>query len=50
MVPANNVYNDINNVDRLFDNYDLTVPFKWTAKWDNNAQAMIDIIKSEWKS
>lgn len=50
MVPAENVYEDINNVDRLFDNYDLTVPFEWTAKWHDNAQAMIDIIKSEWKS
>ena len=50
MVPAVNVYENINNVDRLFTNYDLTVPFEYTAKWDNNAQVMIDIIKSEWKS
>jgi glycosyltransferase involved in cell wall biosynthesis len=50
MVPAENVYENINNVDRLFDSYDLTVPFEWTAKWNDNAQTMIDIIKSEWKS
>ena len=50
MVPAQNVYDNIDNVDRLFDAYDLTVPFEWTAKWDNNAQTMVDIIKSECKS
>jgi len=50
MVPAENVYENIDNVDRLFDSYDLTVPFEWTAKWNDNAQTIIDIIKSEWKS
>jgi glycosyltransferase involved in cell wall biosynthesis len=50
MVPAENVYKNIDNVDRLFDSYDLTVPFEWTAKWNNNAQTMINLIKSEWKS
>ena len=50
MVPAENVYENIDNVDKLFDSYDLTVPFEWTAKWHDNALAMINIIKSEWKS
>jgi hypothetical protein len=50
MVPAANVYEHIEDVDRLFSNYDLTVPFDYTAKWNNNAQVMIDIINSECKS
>ena len=47
MVPPENVYENINDVDRLFDSCDLTVPFEWTAKWHDNAQTMIDIINSE---
>ena len=50
MVPARNVYDDINQVDYMFDSFDLAVPFEWTSRWNNNAQTMIDIIKSEWKS
>jgi glycosyltransferase involved in cell wall biosynthesis len=47
MVPAINVYNEIDSVDYDFDNIDLTVPFEYTAKWNNNAQTMIDIIKED---
>jgi glycosyltransferase involved in cell wall biosynthesis len=47
MVPSVNVYDKVEDIDFLFDSVDLTVPFEWTAKWDNNAQTMIDIIKSE---
>lgn len=47
MVPAINVYTEIDSVDYDFDNIDLVVPFEWTAKWHNNAQTMINIIKSE---
>ena len=50
MVPSVNVYEKVEDINFLFDSVDLTVPFEWTAKWDNNAQTMIDIIKSEWKS
>jgi len=47
MVPAKNVYRSIDEVDHLFDTKDLTVPIQYTRRWDNNAQAMIDIIKSD---
>lgn len=47
MVPAVNVYQNVQNIDRLFDSYDLTVPIAYTEKWHNNAQLMIDIIKDE---
>jgi len=47
MVPSVNVYEKVEDINFLFDSVDLTVPFEWTAKWDNNAQTMIDIIKSE---
>ena len=47
MVPECNVYQSIDEVDYMFDSCDLTVPFDYTAKWDNNAQRMIDIIKSD---
>jgi len=50
MVPAANVYEHIEDVDRLFNNYDLTVSFDYTSKWDNNAQSMVDLINSECKS
>lgn len=47
MVPECNVYDEIDQVDYMFDNFDLTVPFEYTAIWHDNAQHMIDIIKSE---
>jgi hypothetical protein len=50
MVPERNVYHSVSEIESKFNNEDLTVTFEWTAKWHNNAQAMIDIIKSEWKS
>ena len=50
MVPSVNVYDKVEDINFLFDNVDLTVPFECTAKWHNNAKTMIDIIKSEWKS
>jgi hypothetical protein len=50
MVPSVNVYDKVEDIDFLFNSCDLTVPFEWTAKWNNNAQTMIDIIKAEWKS
>jgi glycosyltransferase involved in cell wall biosynthesis len=40
MVPESNVYQSIDEVDYMFDNCDLTVPFEYTAKWDNNAQSI----------
>jgi len=49
MVPECNVYSEIDQVDYLFDNCDLTVPFDYTAKWHDNAQYIIDLIKSESK-
>lgn len=45
MVPARNVYHSVSEIDSKFDNEDLTVSFEWTSRWDNNAQAMINIIK-----
>ena len=45
MVPAKNVYHSVSEIDSKFDNEDLTVSFEWTSRWDNNAQAMINIIK-----
>lgn len=50
MVPELNVYNDVSEIDNLFDNYDLTVPFDYTARWHDNAQWIIDVIKTECKS
>jgi len=50
MVTERNVYHSVSEIESKFNNEDLTIPFEWTAKWDNNAQAIIDIIKSEWKS
>jgi glycosyltransferase involved in cell wall biosynthesis len=50
MVPERNVYHSVSEIESKFNNEDLTISFEWTVKWDNNAQAMIDIIKSEWKS
>ena len=50
MVPERNVYHSVSDIESKFNNEDLTISFEWTVKWDNNAQAMIDIIKSEWKS
>ena len=47
MVPSINVYNSIDEVDYFFDNCDLTVPEICCHQWHNNAQHMIDIIKSE---
>lgn len=47
MVPAQNVYHSVSDIDYLFDSKDLTVPFEWTSKWHNNAQEMINIINSE---
>ena len=47
MVPDMNVYHHIKEIDDLFDNFDLTVPFDYTAKWHNNAQWIVDVIKSE---
>lgn len=47
MVPPVNIYENVKNIDRLFDSYDLTIPYSYTEKWHNNAQTMIDIIKSE---
>jgi hypothetical protein len=50
MVPEMNVYHHVDEIDELFDNYDLTVPFDYTAKWHNNAQWIVDVIKSECES
>jgi glycosyltransferase involved in cell wall biosynthesis len=50
MVPSRNVYHSVSEIESKFNSEDLTVPYGWTSKWDNNAQDMIDIIKSEWKS
>jgi len=47
MVPDENVYHDIKNVDELFDTQDLRVPFYYTTRWHNNAQQMINIIKQD---
>jgi glycosyltransferase involved in cell wall biosynthesis len=49
MVPNKCIYTSVSEIDSKFDNEDLTVPFEWTEKWHNNAQTMIDIIKSECK-
>jgi glycosyltransferase involved in cell wall biosynthesis len=50
MVPSRNVYHSVSEIETKFNSEDLTVPYGWTSKWDNNAQDMIDLIKSEWKS
>ena len=50
MVPERNVYHSVSEIESKFNNEDLTIPFEWTAKWSNNAQEIINIIKSEWKS
>lgn len=50
MVPSRNVYHSVSEIETKFNSEDLTVPYGWTSKWHNNAQAMIDLIKSEWKS
>ena len=47
MVPSRNVYHSVSEIETKFNSEDLTVPYGWTSKWDNNAQTMIDIIKSE---
>lgn len=45
MVPAINVYSEIEDIDEKFDTEDLIVPMIWTERVDNNAKTMIDIIK-----
>lgn len=47
MVPSRNVYHSVSEIDSKFNSEDLTVPYRWTSRWDNNAQNMIEIIKSE---
>lgn len=47
MVPSRNVYHSVSEIDSKFNSEDLSVPYRWTSRWDNNAQNMIDIIKSE---
>ena len=47
MVPAQNVYHTVEEIDYLFNTKDLRVPFEYTTKWHDNAQRMIDIINSE---
>jgi len=47
MVPAQNVYRSVDEIDHLFNTKDLRVPFEYTTKWHDNAQRMIDIINSE---
>ena len=45
MVPTNNVYFDVNEIESKFNNEKLNVPFEWTEKWNNNAKLMIEYIK-----
>ncbi len=46
MVPPKNVYESVYEIDTKFNEGDLVVPITWTRKWHDNAQWMIDIIKS----
>lgn len=50
MVPAVNIYTDINEIDAKFDNEDLTIPFEWTWRWHDNAKLMLDICRGEFNS
>ena len=45
MVPQQNVYYSVLEIDSKFDSKDLTVPYGWTSKWHNNADTIINIIK-----
>jgi glycosyltransferase involved in cell wall biosynthesis len=47
MVTAKNVYTSIEDIDKKFDNEDLTVPFNWTARWHSNIDLMLKICKEE---
>ena len=46
MVPPKNVYSTVYEIDSKFNEGGLVVPITWTRKWHDNAQTMIDIIKS----
>lgn len=47
MVPAKCVYDSVEDIDKKFDNEDLTVPLSWTERWHNNADLMLKICKGE---
>jgi glycosyltransferase involved in cell wall biosynthesis len=46
MIPPKNVYESVYEIDTKFNEGGLVVPITWTRKWHDNAQWMIDIIKS----
>jgi glycosyltransferase involved in cell wall biosynthesis len=46
MVLPKNVYSTVYEIDSKFNEGGLVVPITWTRKWHDNAQTMIDIIKS----
>jgi len=47
MVPDKCVYDSVEDIDKKFDNEDLTVSMQWTERWHNNAKLMIQICKGE---
>lgn len=50
MVPVNNIYFDIKEIDDKFDNQNLIVPFEWTSRWDGNAKLVVDICRGKKES
>lgn len=50
MVPERNVYLKLSEIDDLYDNYDLRVPFKWTERWHDNIKLVMQICKGELNS
>lgn len=47
MVPLRNVYHHVSHIDHDFDSKDLTVPYIWTSRWNNNARLMLSLVKEE---
>lgn len=43
MVPARNVYYHNSHIEHDLNTKDLTIPFIWTSRWNNNAKLMLEL-------